>query len=141
MSDARPKVGIGLLLLKGNKILLAKRKGALGTGEYGGPGGKMESQETFEETILRELAEEAGSDIKIKNIKFLCLTNLRKYAPEHYVDIGMVAEWVSGEPIQTEPHKLGKWSWYDIDDLPSPIFACEPNYVEAYKTGRVYFSD
>ncbi len=141
MEPSRPKVGIGLLLVKDGKILLAKRKGSLGKDEYGGPGGKMELLETFEETVLRELAEEAGDEIKIKNIRFLCLTNMRRYAPEHYVDIGMVAEWMSGEPRQMEPEKLGPWNWYDIDNLPQPLFCAEPNYIEAYKTGKTYFAE
>ncbi|HSW79618.1 MAG TPA: NUDIX domain-containing protein [Candidatus Saccharimonadales bacterium] len=141
MVNKRPKVGLGLLLFKDGKILLAKRKSALGNGEYGGPGGKMEHLESFEDALLREVAEECGDQLKITNIQFLCLSNLRMYNPEHYVDIGFTAEWVSGEPKQMEPHKHGKWGWYEIDDLPAPLFACEPNYIEAFKTGRKHFAD
>jgi 8-oxo-dGTP diphosphatase len=139
MDAPHPKVGLGLFLLKDGKVLLAKRKGALGRGEFGGPGGKMENMESFEDAIRREVAEEIGGHVKIKNIKFLCLTNLRKYDPEHYVDIGFSADWVSGEPKRMEPHKHEEWKWYDIDNLPSPLFGCDPNYLEALKTGRRYF--
>lgn len=141
MEPPRPKVGIGLLLIKNGKVLLAQRIGSHGKGEYGGPGGHMENMESFEDTVLREMAEECGDKLRIKSIKFLCLTNLRKYAPKHYIDIGMTAEWVSGEPKQMEPHKLGPWQWYDIDKLPTPLFGVEPNYVEAYKTGKIYFTE
>lgn len=139
MKHTRPQIGVGLLLVKGNKILLGKRKKSHGEGEYGGPGGHLEPLESFEDCAMRELAEEAGNDIKIKNLRFLCLTNLRKYAPKHYVDIGMVAEWSSGTPKVMESEKLESWEWHDIDNLPSPLFAVEPNYVEAYKTGKSYF--
>jgi 8-oxo-dGTP diphosphatase len=61
------------------------------------------------------------------------------YAPKHYVDIGMIAEWESGEPQVMEPEKLESWGWYDLDDLPSPLFNAITNYIEAYKTGRKYF--
>lgn len=135
-----PKTGLGLLVIRGNKILLGKRLSSHGTGQYGGPGGHMEYGESFEETILRELLEEAGNTMTIKNLRFLCVTNLRRYMPKHYVDIGMVAEWVSGEPIIGEPDKLESWDWYDIDDLPTPLFGCMDNYKEAYRTGRPYFS-
>jgi 8-oxo-dGTP diphosphatase len=138
---ARPKVGIGLLLIKGDKILLGKRKSSHGAGEYGGPGGHLELLESFEECVLRELAEEAGTTVKVKNVRFLCLTNLRRYAPKHYVDIGMVAEWVSGEPSVEEPDKLVSWNWYNIENLPLPLFGVEPNYIEAYKTGKTYFEE
>ncbi len=137
---ARPKVGIGLLIVRGNSILLGQRKASHGVGEYGGPGGHLEGMESFEDCIMRELIEEAGTDIKIKNLGFLCVTNLTKYPPKHYVDIGMVAEWESGEPIVMEPGKLVSWDWYDLVSLPSPLFGCEENYIEAYQTERRYFS-
>lgn len=134
------KVGVGVFIVRGNKILLGKRKNAHGDGEYAGAGGHLEYLETFEETALRELAEEMGDNIKVKNIRLLSVTNLRKYKPKHYIDIGMLAEWVSGEPKVMEPHKIDYWEWFDIDDLPEPLFGTIPNYVEAYKTGKVYFN-
>ena len=141
MDGTRPKVGIGVLLIKGNKILLGKRKSSHGEGEYSLPGGHLELDETFEECALRELAEEAGPKIKVKNPKFLCVTNLRKYAPKHYVDIGMLAVWVSGKAEVKEPDKQEGWSWFDINKLPAPLFGCTENYIEAYKTGKTYFEE
>jgi 8-oxo-dGTP diphosphatase len=136
---ARPKVGIGIFLIKDSHLLLGKRKGSHGEGEYALPGGHLELHETFEECVLRELLEETGSAIKIKKPKFLCVTNLRKYYPKHYVDIGMLAEWVSGEAGVGEPDKKEFWEWYSLDKLPSPLFGCTENYIEAYKTGKTYF--
>jgi 8-oxo-dGTP diphosphatase len=134
----RPKVGMGLLVVKDGQILLGRRKSSHGTGQYGGPGGHLEGMEAFEEGILREVLEEAGPGLKLKNLRFLCVTNLRKYDPKHYVDIGLVAEWEAGEPMVGEPDKLESWAWYPMDDLPSPLFGCMENYIEAYKTGRAY---
>ncbi|HEY1645202.1 MAG TPA: NUDIX domain-containing protein [Candidatus Saccharimonadales bacterium] len=141
MTPNRPQVGIGIFLIKGNSLLLAKRKASHGISEYATPGGHLELNESFEDCVYRELAEEAGVDIKIKKPKLLCVTNLRKYKPKHYVDIGMLAEWVSGEAKRMEPDKKEAWDWYDLDSLPSPLFGCEENYLEAHKTGRVYFGD
>ncbi|MEI9913461.1 MAG: NUDIX domain-containing protein [Candidatus Saccharibacteria bacterium] len=121
--------------------MLAIRKSSHGVGEYSLAGGHLEINESFEECALRELAEEAGSDIKVTKPKFLCVTNVRKYLPKHYADIGMVAEWISGEPIRMEPEKKEDWAWYDLDKLPSPVFGPLDNYIEAYKTGRVYFEE
>lgn len=136
----RPKVGIGLLIVRGNAILLGERKSLHGFGQFGGPGGHLELLESFEHCIMREFKEEAGDTMKIKNLRYLCTTNLTKYAPKHYVDIGMIAEWESGEPTVCEPHKLKFWGWYDIDsELPGIAFGCLQNYLEAYKTGRTYF--
>jgi 8-oxo-dGTP diphosphatase len=141
MNNDRPRVGIGILLVKQGKILLGQRKGSHGAGEYSLPGGHLEAGESFEDCVLRELAEEVGSQIKIKNVRFLCVTNLRKYMPKHYVDIGMAADWVSGEPKQMEPEKNSGWAWYDIDNLPSPLFGCTENYLESLQTGLAYFAE
>lgn len=141
ISENIPRVGVGLIVLKEDRILLGKRKGSHGEGEFAGAGGHVELLESFESTALRELAEEAGKGFKITTPKFLCVTNLRKYQPKHYIDIGMVANWVSGEPQVMEPDKLEFWAWYDMNNLPSPLFGVIPNYIEAIKTTRSYFSD
>lgn len=133
----RPKVGIGVAVFKEGKILLGKRKGAHGSGEYAGPGGHLEHLEFFENCAKRETLEETG--MEIGNVRFLCLSNLKKYAPKHYVDIGIIADWKSGEPQILEPEKCESWGWYDLDNLPQPLFGVEPNYIEAIKTGRIYF--
>jgi 8-oxo-dGTP diphosphatase len=137
--EQRPQVGVGLLIIKGGKILLGKRKSAHGDGEYGGPGGHLELGETIEQCILRELSEEAGTDLKISNLKFLCFINLRKYMPKHYAHIHMIAEWNSGEAQNTEPDVRELWDWYDIDSLPQPLFGTTNQAVEAYKTGKNFF--
>ena len=136
MNNDRPKVGIGMLVLKGKKVLLGKRKGAHGEGEYAGLGGHLEYGESIKDCARREAMEEAG--IEIKNIRFLCLSNIKKYG-KHYLDIGLKVEWAKGEPKVMEPDKVESWGWYDLDNLPSPLFACEPNYIEALKTGKNFF--
>ena len=74
----------------------------------------------------------------VKNLRFLCVDNEKSYAPKHYVDIGMVAEWESGEPKVMEPDKLELWDWYDINNLPEPLFIIG-RYVDAYKTGKNFY--
>lgn len=133
----RPKIGIGLFIMKDGKVLLQKRKNAHGDGEYCGPGGHLEYMESIEECARRETREETG--IEIKNIRFLALSNLKRYAPRHYVNIGLVADWKSGEPTIKEPEKTESWNWYELDQLPSPLFECIPYYLEAYKQGRTFF--
>lgn len=139
--ENRPLVGLGLLVVKNDQILLGKRRGSHGEGQFGGPGGHLESGESIEACILRELAEESGAEFKVKNLGFLCLTNLVEYMPKHYVDIGLTADWDSGEPKVMEPEKLEHWGWYDFDNLPSPLFAATANYVEAYLNGEPFFDN
>lgn len=138
-ADKVIKVGVGILVFKNGKVLLTKRKQSHGKGEYGGPGGHLEFGESFMGCAKRECKEEAG--IEITNIRFLCLSHVKRYKGKHYVDVGLLADWESGEPQALEPKKLGKWEWYDLDKLPKPLFAAEGTYFKALKTGQNFFDN
>ncbi len=114
------KVGVGVMVFKDGKVLMGKRKGKHGSGEYAWPGGHLEYMESFVDCAKREVFEECG--IKIKNIRFLRLLNMKKYN-KHYVDIAMVSEWESGELELKEPEKCEGWDWYEMNKLPQPVFA------------------
>jgi 8-oxo-dGTP diphosphatase len=137
--ELRPKVGIGVMIIKNGKVLMGKRKNAHGDGEYAWPGGHMEYMESFEECAKRETLEETG--IEIGNVRLLRLMNLKAYPPKHYVDIALVADWKSGEPKICEPEKIEGWDWYDLNNLPQPVFYTIPSYIESYKTGRTFYDE
>ena len=138
MSEERPKVGVGTFILKDGKILLGKRKGSHGQAEYASAGGHLEYGETILDAALREIKEECG--IKVKNLRVLCVCDLLSYMPKHYIDIGVYAEWESGEPQTLEPDKCEGWAWYDLDNLPDKQFGCLSAYIEAHKTGKKHFT-
>lgn len=125
------------MVIKDGQVLLGIRKGSHGAGEYAFPGGHMEFGESFEECAKREVKEETG--MEIANVRFLRLMNLKAYPGKHYVDIGLVADWKSGEPRCMEPDKCEGWQWYPLDHLPEPLFDTVQTYIEAYQTGRNYF--
>jgi 8-oxo-dGTP diphosphatase len=132
----QPRVGVGVMLMKDGKTLLSQRRGSHGAGEYAFPGGHLEYMESFEECARREVREECG--IEIGNVRFLFLSNLKTYAPKHYVHIGLIADWKSGEPRTLEPEKTESWEWYSLDALPSPLFETCVLSVEAYRKGHRY---
>jgi len=133
------KVGIGIMIFKNGKILLGKRKGPHGEGEYAFPGGHLEHMESVKKGALRELGEECG--IKIKNLRFQFVANVRKYKPKHYVHFGMVADWKSGEPKVLEPEKMESWNWYGLDKLPKPMFEFCKLAIKSHKTKNKYFDN
>lgn len=134
------KVGVGVMILKDGKVLMAKRKGALGAGEYGFPGGHLEYMESFEDCAIRETQEETG--IEIKNIRFLFVANVKKYNPKHYVYINMIADWASGDPQVMEPDKAEGWDWYSMDNLPQgKAMEFEKPAFDAYKNNINYFKE
>jgi 8-oxo-dGTP diphosphatase len=127
----RPLVGICVLILKDGKILLGKRRGSHGAGQYAAPGGHLEHLESFYQCATREVLEETG--MQIGPLRFLRVLNATQYAPKHYVDIAFVAAWESGEPEVREPDKVESWGWYSPDDLPSPLFAMLPSAIDAFR--------
>lgn len=133
----KPKVGIGIMIFKKGKVLLAKRKGSHGEGEYSFPGGHLEFGESFEGCAKRETQEETG--IEIENTGFLFLANIKKYAGKHYVHIGLIADWKNGEPKVLEPEKSENWDWHALDNLPEPMFEMCKLSFESYKTKQNYF--
>jgi 8-oxo-dGTP diphosphatase len=131
-----PKTGIAVMVIKDGKVLLGKRKGSHGAGDYAFPGGKLEWGESFEDCAKRETREETG--LEIQNVRFLRLLNFKFYG-KHFVDIGLLADWKSGEPKVLEPEKCEGWDWYDTTNLPQPIFKGCISAIEAYNTGKIYF--
>lgn len=137
--NPRPRVGIGVMILKDGKVLLGKRKGAHGEGDWAFPGGHLEWMESIEECARRETMEEAG--IEIENLRFQMVANVKAWKPKHYVHINILADWKSGEPEIREPDKCDGWAWYAMDELPSPLFPTCVTAFESFKSGRVYFDE
>lgn len=136
MGKQRPKVGIGVMVIKQGKVLLGKRKGSHGEGKYAWPGGHLDFGEGMIECAKREVREETG--LEISNLKFLRLMNFVAHG-KHYADISFTASWESGEPKVLEPDKCEGWQWYDLENLPKPLFGTILSSVEAYKTGNKFF--
>lgn len=129
----RPLVGICVVIVRRNdgKILLGKRKGSHGEGEYSTPGGHLEHGESFAGCAAREVLEETG--LEIGPLRFLRVLNCTQYTPKHYVDIAFAAEWKSGTPQVLEPDKVEYWDWYDQRDLPEPLFKMVPSAIAALR--------
>lgn len=117
----RPKVGVGVIILKDNKVLMGKRKNAHGEGTWSFPGGHLEFNEELEECAKREALEETG--IEIKNIRLGTATNdIFREEEKHYITLFMISEYDSGEVRVMEPDKCELWEWFEWDNLPSPVF-------------------
>jgi len=125
----RPKVGLGVIIIKDNKVLLGQRKNAHGEGSWCPPGGHLEYGETWEECAQRETLEETG--IKIKNIHFGTATNdIFTKESKHYITIHMLADYQEGEPQVMEPDKCEQWDWFTWDNLPQPLFVPAQNLLK-----------
>lgn len=120
-SEARPKVGVAVIVIKDSKVLLGKRKGSHGEGSWAFPGGHLEFGESLEDCAMREVFEETG--ISIKDIRQGTFTNdIFETEGKHYITLLMAAKYDSGEVQLLEPEKCEKWDWFEWDKLPNPKF-------------------
>ena len=121
MQENRPKVGIGVIVKSGNKVLLGKRKSSHGDGDWGFPGGHLEFGETPEECAEREVEEEAG--LILKNFTRVVYTNdVFEKENKHYITLYIASDLDRGEPEIKEPEKCEKWEWFEWSKLPKPLF-------------------
>ncbi len=138
MEKEQTKIGVGVMIWKDGKVLLGKRKGAHGEGTYAFPGGHLEHLESFESAVRREIIEETA--VLIDAIRFVHVANIDIYAPKHYINVGFVADWKSGEPRVMEPEKCAGWDWYTLDQLPKPLFFQTELIINSYKKD-IHFYD
>lgn len=145
MADKK-KVGAGfgiMLLNKEGQVLLGRRhidpekadSELSGEGTWTMPGGKLEFGESFEEGAKREMMEETG--IVLEKVRVICVSD-DKTDGAHFVTIGMFSEYFDGEPRVMEPDEITEWSWFDLDDLPSPLFFPSERVLENYKLKKFY---
>ena len=64
----QPRVGVGAIVLDGDRVLLVKRGRAPGAGKWSLPGGLVHLGETTREAVVREVAEECGLAISVKDV-------------------------------------------------------------------------
>ena len=129
MENKRPKVGVGVALIKDGKVLLGKRRNAHGEGTWSFPGGHLEYQESWADCAIRETLEETG--LSIKNVRFGTVTNDIFYAEQkHYVTIIMLSDYESGELRNMEPDKCERWEWLTWENLPDALFISIENLLK-----------
>ncbi len=121
LEQQRPRIGVGVAVIKDGKMLLGKRKGAHGAGEWSSPGGHLEFGETVEECAERELLEETG--LKALSLQLGPWVNDIIDNDKHYVTLFVFVDQFEGEPQLMEPHKCEGWEWFEWHALPSPLFA------------------
>lgn len=142
----RVGAGFGVILKRGNKILLGKRhpdpdkadSAFRSAGEWSLPGGKMDWGETLEEGAAREVKEE--TNITIKDPKVTSVHNC-KNEHAHFVTVGLLATKFKGQARAMEPDEITEWRWFDLNKLPRPRYFPSFEVIENYKQKKFYIKN
>lgn len=143
--EKRIGVGVGVMILSGNKILLGLRNSDAekadselhGEGTWTMPGGKMHFGESFEEACYREVAEETGIKVSKSDLTLISISN-DKTLDAHFVTLGFLCRKYTGEPKVMEPEEIVDWRWFDLTDLPKNIFIPSANVIKQYNLSEIY---
>ena len=113
---AQPMVGVGIIVWRGDKVLLVRRGRAPRIDEWGLPGGAQKLGETVMETAVREAREETGLDIAPLGIVTVIDALTRDAAGKieyHYTIVEVAAEALEGEARAADDAKDVRWASLD----------------------------
>lgn len=141
----RPKVGVGVMILKDGKVLLGKRNDDAkkassdlhGEGTWTMPGGKLDFHEALIDGAFREAFEETG--IKVDKATISIISVADEIVPDnHYVTVGFLSKNFEGEPKVMEPEEIVEWKWYNLSELPEKVFSPSQKMIKAYLNKKIY---
>ena len=121
---SRPLIGVGVVIWRGEQILLGKRRGkGVDDGEdavWQFPGGHLEAGESVTGCAAREVKEETG--LVVQDFRHLGYTE-RSFtvAGKQYITLLVSCEYTGGEARVMEPDKCTQWRWFDYRMLPQQV--------------------
>lgn len=98
---SRPIVGVGIVVWRGDEVLLVRRGNEPYRGQWSLPGGAQELGETVADAAVREVLEETGVSIEVDGLVDVIdsvhadATGRVQY---HYTLVELTATWLAGEP-------------------------------------------
>lgn len=98
-------------IIKGDQILLAHNASFPGN-MHSVVAGFVDLGETLEESVIREIREEVG--VEIKNLKYVSSQN---WGFSSSLMVGFTAEYSSGE-IKVDGIEIDRAGWFSVDNLP-----------------------
>ncbi|TME46962.1 MAG: NUDIX domain-containing protein [Chloroflexi bacterium] len=122
ISVVAEQAGVGVVVIREDKVLIGQRISAHGFGTWSTPGGKPGAGESLYDCAIRELREETG--LRGTSPRIIAETidgfpQSRAVFATTFVQV----DADGGVPCALEPHKTAAWLWGRVDELPTPLFA------------------
>jgi len=132
---------VGIILKKDEKILLLKSRNNTkdNNGKRWLPWWQLKKNENYYSCIIRNVKEE----LKIKIDPQLCINPLVLYSIDKkeqtiFLWRYLLCEQWSNTPINNEPDKCSKISWFNKDSLPETIDPYIEKVIKAFDEGEHY---
>ena len=115
---AADRRGVGVVVLRGDEVLLIRRAKEPVSDRWSIPGGAQEIGETVREAALREVAEETGLEVEIVGLVDVVDGINRDEAGRaryHYTLVDFAARWRAGEARAASDAAAARW--FRLDEL------------------------
>ena len=132
---------VGIILEKGNEILLVKRHNTdWASGCWNFPGGLVEEDESIIDAAARETQEEVGVIVAPADFRLTHVLDVQKGGTNDKSIHGfyfMAHRW-KGEAFNNEPTKIADVQWFSLQELPEAITEHALLGIEAIKQSKTY---
>ena len=127
------KTSTAIIPYEPNKILLIKRNTVPFKGYWALPGGRVDSGETVEQTIIREVKEETGLDVTIeRKIGEYIEQGVKDGVEYEYYPTCFLVKPVGGE-IKKQESEIQEIKLFSLNDLPKPLAFEHDQMIKDYE--------
>ena len=101
-------------MVKDGRLLLVRRASRRGRGNWQVPGGFVEQEETIEEAVVREVAEESGVQAEVEGV--LAIRNRYDADNGNSLYIVILMRPVGGEP-EPDAHEVDRAEFFTMEEI------------------------
>ena len=107
-------LGVGGAVVKDGRLLLVRRASRRGRGNWQIPGGFVERDETMEQAVVREVAEESGVTAEVEGV--LGIRNRSDPDSDNSTYVILALRPISGEPTPDE-HEVDRAGYFSLEEI------------------------
>jgi ADP-ribose pyrophosphatase YjhB (NUDIX family) len=107
-------IGVGGAVVRDGRLLLVRRASRRGHGNWQVPGGFIEPQETIEEAVVREVAEEAGVKAEVEGV--LGVRSRVDVDSGNSIYVVLLLRGLEGEP-KPDDHEVDRAGYFSLTEI------------------------